>query len=150
MRVKGEIKNWYDRDIVAGTDWEKQTLHHLAHDEIILLLISADFMNSTYCNAEMLQAIDRHNAGQARVLPILVRPTDYEGAPFTTIQMVPGDSLGVRPVTRWADRDEAWRNVVREIRKAIRGLQGGTAITPYLADPSDRIKHMPLTEEGNI
>src|ERR1700694_3005876 len=77
------ISSWHDGNIVPGTEWPPQILDHIHTDQIILLLISADFMASDFCySIEMTQAIARHQANQARVLPIILRPTDWKGAAF--------------------------------------------------------------------
>jgi hypothetical protein len=69
----GLIDIWYDRDIGAGTDWERAIDQHLNAAEMILLLVSPDFMNSDYCyGVEMKKAIERHNRGEARVIPIIL------------------------------------------------------------------------------
>ncbi len=130
LRTLGVINDWYDGDIVPGTEWESQILQHLTNDEIILLLVSADFMSSKYINStELKQAIKRHEAGKARVIPILLRATDYEGAPFEKLQMLP---TGAKPVqgSHWNYRDEAWQDVIKGLRVAIKDLQGPTAANP--------------------
>ncbi len=114
------ISAWYDGDIMPGTEWQPQIMHHLQTDQIILLLISADFMASDFCySIEMTQAMDRHRANQARVIPIILRPTDWKGAPFAGIQALPKDG---KPVTRWPTHDDAFANVVEGIRAAIKDL----------------------------
>ncbi len=66
---QGVITNWFDGDIAPGTEWEKQILHHLESAQIILLLISADFMASKFCySIELKRAIERDDADQARAL----------------------------------------------------------------------------------
>lgn len=130
LRTQGIINDWYDGDIVPGTEWEPQILQHLANDEIILLLISADFMASKYIKSvELKQAIDRHNTGKARVIPILLRATDYEGSLFSKLQMLPTDAKPVRG-SQWNYQDEAWQDVIRGIKKSIKDLQGPTAANP--------------------
>jgi len=92
----------------------------LNRDQIILLLISADFMDSDFCySIEMTQAIARHDANQARVLPIILRPTDWKGAPFAKLKVLPTDG---KAVTRWPTHDDAFEDVVRGIREAIDDL----------------------------
>jgi hypothetical protein len=111
------ITAWYDGDIVPGTEWEPQIIKHLNTDQIILLLISADCMASDFCySIEMTQAIARHNANQARVLPIILRPTDWKGAPFAKLKILPTEG---KPVTRWPTHDDAFEDVVQGIREAI-------------------------------
>src|SRR5260370_18336588 len=87
---------------------------------LILLLISSDFMNSDYCyGKEMRRALERHREATCRVIPILLRPTYWEGAPFSNLQLLPTDA---RPITRWPDRDEAFQYVVTEISRTSKDL----------------------------
>src|SRR2546421_4992594 len=82
LRNQRIITTWHNRDINAGTEWEREIDTHLNMAQIILLLISADFLASTYCySIEMKRAMERHNAGEARVIPIILRPVDWEYAP---------------------------------------------------------------------
>ena len=121
LRRQQVISAWYDGDIVAGTEWRASIMSHVNTDQIILLLISADFMHSDFCySVEMERAIERHEAGEARVIPILLRPTDFEGAPFAKLQMLPSEA---KAISLWPDRDAAFLNVVKGIRKAIKDLQ---------------------------
>src|SRR5260370_6756388 len=93
---------------------------HLDTANLILLLISSDFMNSDYCyGKEMRRALERHREGTCRVIPILLRPTFWEEAPFSHLQLLPTDA---RPITRWPDRDEAFQDVVTEISRTIKDL----------------------------
>ncbi len=123
------ISAWYDGDIMPGTEWQPQIMHHLQTDQIILLLISADFMASDFCySIEMTQAIARHQANQARVIPIILRPTDWKGAPFSGLKVLPKDG---KPVTRWPTHDDAFENVVEGIRAAIDDLTAkGSSANP--------------------
>src|SRR5215471_18662367 len=82
MKRLNQITDWSDRDILAGTEWKHEVDRHLTDSQIILLLISPDFMNSEYCySIEMKRALERHDNGEARVIPIILRPVDSEGAP---------------------------------------------------------------------
>src|SRR5207248_2933074 len=86
----------------------------------ILLLISPDFMASDYCyGKEMERALERHKAGTCCVIPILLRPTYWEDASFSTLQLLPTDA---RPITSWPNPDEAFRDVVTEISRTIKDL----------------------------
>jgi TIR domain-containing protein len=77
LKNENLIRDWYDGDIPPGSEWKKQIVTHLDQDQIILLLISPDFMASKFCySIEMQQAIARHDNNQARVIPIILRPTD--------------------------------------------------------------------------
>ena len=114
------IASWYDGDINPGTEWEAQIMEHLNNSRIILLLVSADFINSNFCyGIELQQALARHEADQARVIPIIVRPVDWTGAPFAKLQALPA---GAKPVTRWPTHDDAFLDIVQGIRIAIDDL----------------------------
>ena len=120
LRRQNVIASWYDGDISPGTEWNSQIIEHLNTDHIILLLISADFMASDFCySIEMTQAIARHDANQACVLPIILRPTDWKGAPFAKLKLLPTDG---KAVTSWPTHDDAFVDIVQGIRKAIDDL----------------------------
>ena len=117
LRRKEVITDWHDRKIDAGREWEGEIDAHLNTAHIILLLISSDFIASDYCyNVEMMRAMERHNAGEARVIPVILRSVDWQGAPFGTLQALPQDAV---PVTRWEDQDEAFTNITEGIRKVV-------------------------------
>ena len=117
LKRQNVISSWYDGDISPGSEWKPQIIEHLNTDHIILLLISADFLASDFCySIEMTQAIARHDANQARVLPIILRPTDWKGAPFAKLKILPTDG---KPVTRWPTHDDAFEDIVQGIRQAI-------------------------------
>src|ERR1700736_6426563 len=114
MKRQGLINEWYDRDIKAGTEWKQEIAEHLNTAQIILLLISPDFMASEYCyGTEMTRAMERQNSGESRVIPIMLRPVDTKGAPFSGIKMLPSVH---GPVTSWPNHDEAFFNVAQGIR----------------------------------
>lgn len=114
-----KITVWYDREIQAGTEWEREIEQHLGASHIILLFISANFIHSDYCyGVEMQKALELHRLGRAYVIPILLRPVDWRDAPFAHLQMLPSEA---RPVTshRWGSRDEAYYNVAQNIRTVV-------------------------------
>jgi hypothetical protein len=93
---------------------------NLSTANIILLLVSADFVASDYCyGVEMAKALELHQTGQAYVLPILLRPVDWQDAPFATLQMLP---TGAKPITKWNDPEEALENVAKGIRNVVRSF----------------------------
>lgn len=90
------IKTWYDGEISGGTEWEQEIHKHLNRAQIILLLVSPDFIASDYCyNKEMMRAMERHERKEARVIPIMLRPVDYSGTPFSKLQALPKDALPI-------------------------------------------------------
>jgi hypothetical protein len=118
LKRSGVISEWHDRKISAGSEWKGQIDHHLDTAGVILLLVSADFISSGYCwDEEMTRAMERHDRGEARVIPVILRPVDnWYAAPFGKLQAVPTDG---KPVTKWDTVDEAFADVAGHIRKAV-------------------------------
>ena len=111
------ITVWSDVDINAGEEWEKEITEHLNTAQIILLLVSPDFMMSEYAySIEMKRAIERHKQGEASVIPIILRWVSWQGTPLGQLQALPKDA---KPVKSWQDEDEAFYNVAEGIRKVV-------------------------------
>jgi hypothetical protein len=124
LKREGLLDSWHDRRVAVGDERARQIDKHLNKAELILLLVSADFLASNDCyNDQMLRALDRHDTGQACVIPVILREADWHSAPFARLQALPKDA---RPVTLWRDRDEAWADVVKGIRRAVEALRGHT------------------------
>ncbi len=117
LKRQGIITSWYDGEISPGGDWQALIEKYLRLSDIILLLISPDFIASDYCySVVMRKAISRHENGEARIIPILLRPTDFKDLPFAKLQYLP---VNGRAVTLWKNKDAAFLNIVEGIRKAI-------------------------------
>ena len=136
MKRQKMVEIWYDREIIAGREWEYEIDKHLASAHIILLLVSAWFLASDYCyGIEMQKALQRHQAGMARVVPILLRPVDWEDAPFSYLQILP---TGAIPVTRWTDYNDAFEDIAKELRRVAKELYVSLQSLPQ--QPSDNIQ----------
>lgn len=115
------ISSWHDRNIGAGTEWDQEISQHLLEAEIILLLVSADFLASDYIwGKELKVALERHGKGEARVVPIILRPCDWHSAPFAELQALPKDS---KAVTQWRPRDEAFTSIAKGLRDLALSLR---------------------------
>ncbi len=121
MERQGLIKGWYASDISAGIEKQKEAKEHLGMARIILLLVSPDFMISDYhYDFEMKQALERHNEDKARVIPIILRPTEgWEKTDFGKLQALPRNN---KPIINWKNRDEAFYEVAKEIRRVVEQL----------------------------
>lgn len=120
LRNQGLIEAWHDRRIVAGDEFDDTILARIAAADIILLLVSSDFISSPYCySREMMKAMERHDSGAARVIPVILRPCDWTSAPFGKLLAAPRDG---KAVTSWPDRDEAFTDVAKQVRRAVEAL----------------------------
>jgi hypothetical protein len=111
------IQEWHDRQIPPGSEWKDEIDRNLNTADIILLLVSASFLASEYCwSQELNRAMARHEASEARVIPIILRPCDWADAPFAKLQMLPKDA---KAVTLWTNEDAALTDVAQGIRAAV-------------------------------
>lgn len=118
LKHEGLIEAWHDRRIPAGDELDEAIFRNLESADVILLLVSSDFIGSWYCySKEMQRAMERHDAGEARVIPVILRHCDWGNAPFGRLLAAPRDG---KPVASWADRDEAMTDVARQVRQALK------------------------------
>lgn len=117
-----QIRIWHSGETLPGQDWKRSVEHHLVRAHIILLLVSVKFLSSEFCYSIQIQpALDRHNASEACVIPVILRPCDWKQEAFGHLQSLP---IRGRPVAKWRPRDDAYVNIVMGIRKAIDHLLG--------------------------
>lgn len=108
------IATWYDARLGAGTELYPEIKRRLSTADLILLLISPDLINSDFCyRREMRIALQRHAKGQARVVPVILRPVDWLTTPIGKLLATPKNG---RPVTTWQRRDDALLDVATSVR----------------------------------
>jgi hypothetical protein len=133
LKRQGVIETWHDRRIGAGEDIDRAIDERINTDDIILLLVSADFLASDYCyDVEMTRGMERHKAGEATVIPVILRACDWHHAPFGKLNAIPRDG---KPVTLWPDADEAFLEVAKAIRQAASRVGGKTDPAPTASMP---------------
>ena len=120
LQRRGIIEAWHDRRIVAGQEWAGQIDENLENADMILLLVSADFIASDYCwDKEMTRAMELHEAREAVVIPIIIRDVNWSGAPFDKLQALPKDA---KAVNTWSNQDSAWKSISEGIEMAVKHL----------------------------
>jgi TIR domain len=130
LERQGVITAWHDRNITAGEEWKETINNHLESANIILLLISADFLASDYCyDIELKRALERQASKEARVIPIILRPVNWQRSLFGKLEALP---KGGKAITSWHNEDEAFTDVVRELCRVIGKLQD-TSPSPFIA-----------------
>jgi predicted ATPase len=123
------ITLWHDRAIIAGEEWQDEIHENLETADVILLLISASFMDSDYCSGiEVVRAMERHAERHARVIPVLLKPCDWEGAPFSKLQALPNGEI---PIIKWRPQDDGLCNVAKGIRQVVMDLLSSGRSTEY-------------------
>lgn len=118
LKRQGVIETWDDRRIPAGDEWDHVIKDNLETADIILLLVSPYFLASSYCyDIEVKRALERHEEGSARVIPVVVDPCDWKAAPFSKLATLPKDG---KPISKYPNQHDAFL----EVAKAIRAVAG--------------------------
>jgi hypothetical protein len=130
LRSQGLIEVWHDRRIEAGSAVDDAINAELNAADVVLLLVSA----STYCySREMVRAIERHERGEAVVIPVVVHPCDWHPAPFGRLLAAPRDG---KAITTWPNAEEAYADVARQVRAVVERLGGGAPRVGAVASPA--------------
>jgi TIR domain len=114
------IKIWADKEIASGAAWSEEINTRLETADIIVLLISPDYLASPASDREMERALARHQEGKAIVMPVILRPVDWQASPIAAIQVLPPNGI---PVSAWSSKDMVWAEVATGIRTAVQSLQ---------------------------
>jgi len=136
------LELWLDRKIGAGEEWQKNIDTHIYSAHIILLLISPDFFSSDFCwNHEVPIALARQESGEARVIPVVLRPCVWAGAEFGKFQALPSEG---RPITSrdWESQDEALMNVAEGLRLVL-DEYGTNQLVAFESSMPEKIVQLP-------
>ena len=117
LKRSGVIEVWQDRNIMAGSEWNEEILNELRSADIILLLVSVDFNASSYIwEKELKIAMERHERGEARVVPIMLRQCEWTDMPYSKLQALPTNA---QPVADFTNTDEGYTQVAKAIRTVV-------------------------------
>jgi len=123
LKRRNFINTWYDGKINPGKEWEEELNFNLSKSDIILLLISADFIASDYCyEIEMKKAIQRHENGEAIIIPVLLTPCDWSELPFAKIQALPQNGKPITSPT-WPNQEVALNEIANAIKETVDNLR---------------------------
>lgn len=137
LKRQGVIETWHDRRLTAGDDIDVGIADNMERADIVLFLVSSDFLASDYCyDVEVKRALERHDAGEARVIPVILRSCDWHPAPFGKLLALPTDG---QPVAKFPDRNEAFLQITKGIRKAVEDK--GRVPTHFGATATQRVAY---------
>ncbi len=124
LKREGVIETWHDRRIGAGGAIAEEIDAALETADIVLLLVSSDFLASDYCHdIEMHRALERHAAGLARVIPVILRRCDWHSAEFGHLNAVPADG---KPIKQHRTLDDGFVEVAKAVRQVA--AQNGSPV----------------------
>jgi len=117
LRYGGYIKDWSDGQIVPGHEWEPEIMRRLGEADIILLLVTASFLGSEFIGrVELAKALERHRRGEAIVIPVILKPADWQSTDLAVLKALPKDA---KAVSTWPDRDAAYVDIAQGLRRSI-------------------------------
>lgn len=117
LKRSNKIEVWQDRQIMAGDGWDDLIKQELTTADIIILLVSIDFIASDYIWRNELEiAMQRHEAGTARVIPVIARACDWSGMPFRKLQALPTGGI---PIENAINSDQVYTEISKSIREVV-------------------------------
>lgn len=120
LRDNGKIDDWSDGQILPGDNWDAEINKELKTAEVILLLVSSDFLSSGYIKrSELSNALERNKKGECRVIPIILRHCAWEASVIGQFQAIPSVNGKIVPISSWQDKDEAYYTVAAQIERVV-------------------------------
>ncbi|MEE8587242.1 MAG: toll/interleukin-1 receptor domain-containing protein [Acidobacteriota bacterium] len=111
------LDSWTDREVRTGSEWRQDLLDQLEKADLILLLVSPAFLATDYVYpVELKRALERQETGDAQLIPIILRPTDWSSAPFANLQALPSQGTAI---TEWENEGEAWEDVAAGLQSVL-------------------------------
>lgn len=130
LQYQGIIESWHDRRIVVGEEWTNRIDDELYSADIILLLVSSDFIASRYCyEVEMTEALARHGRGEVVVIPVILRSCHWKGLPFGKLQAATKDG---KPVEKYSSLDDAFLEITEGIEAVAKRISASGKKTPVM------------------
>ncbi len=123
FKRNGIIESWSDQQILPGAEWQREIKDAIENSQLILFLISPDFIASEYIyDQEISRALDRYRKREVMIIPIILRPTDYSSLEISKFQALPKDG---HPISTSQDQDSAWLDVINQLGKIFDSLNKG-------------------------
>lgn len=133
LKNEGLIEVWSDHELQPGDRFDQVIADELRRADVILVLISANFLASSYAYpVELKHALERHERGDVRLVPIIVRDCDWQTSPIGVLQVLPRNA---QPVSNWPDPDNAYTDIVRGLRRLVAARRMGPSPPPNESSP---------------
>lgn len=121
LKKSDQIQVWEDEQIKGGTEWNEEIKKQLTKADIIILLISIDFLNSNYIwKTELKTAMERHESEAAVVIPIIARSADWSDMPFRKLQGIPKNG---QTIEESIYKDKVYTEISKEIKEVVNKIQ---------------------------
>lgn len=122
LKTSERIETWNDEELKVGSEFNQEIKERLESYDIIVLLISSDFLSSDYCrDIEMENAIKRAKAQQCHIVPVIVRPCMWKETPIKEFLALPKEG---KPINKYKEKDDAYLEVASGIKKIVEDISG--------------------------
>lgn len=147
MKRQGIIDTWHDRRIESGSEFAGSISENIEDSDVILLLVSPYFLSSDYCyDIEMTRAMEKHEEGSARVMPVILHPCDWHDAPFSKLLALPVDG---KPVSKYSNLHDAFLEITKGIKSAVQS-QVPSGSTQSVAPMPSTASKAPAQRSSNL
>ena len=110
------LETWTDREIDVGGVLDSEIAAAMEKANLFLLLVSSSFINSDYCyEKEFKKVLEKQKAGKALIVPIIVRPCDWQIPELRQFKALPEYGNAVHS-KHWHSPDEAFADVAKGLR----------------------------------
>jgi len=120
LKRRGIIEVWNDKKMTTGDILDNEIKTYLSSSDIIVFIVSVDFLNSWYCyEVELKETLARLKNVNIRVIPIIARACKWTDTELGKFLAATKDG---KAIAKYDDSDEAWLEVVESIEKACSKL----------------------------
>lgn len=117
LKNDGLVSEWYDGKLIGGDKIDHETRRHLREADVVLLLLSQNFLASKPCVAEMNYAFD--SLSKKRIIPIILKTCTWMDTECREVLAFPKDGV---PVDEWTPKEKAWLSIYEGIKTAVQHL----------------------------
>jgi hypothetical protein len=123
LKSEAPLEIFWDRDLEPGVEWHPEIKDELKDADVVLLLVSPQFLASRYCQqVELPAALDLHDCGLASAIPVILRPCAWQETALGRLQTIPRSG---KPVIEWTERNDAWAEAARSIASVVNHIRRG-------------------------
>lgn len=117
LKNSGLVTIWCEQQLEAGSLIEQERETHWKNADLILPLVSHHFFNaSNGLDLRMQSTLQRYERAEIHIAPVLFSPCDYHRTSISELAILP---VGGRAITQWTNRQNAYANVAKELRKVV-------------------------------
>jgi len=141
LRRDSLIEEWHDRKILPGDKWEGVIDNNLIESDIVIFLVSQDFLASESCYKEIKYSI----SSEKRVVPIILKTCSWLDSDLKEFQALPE---GGKPVNKWEKEEDAWLDIYSGLKKIINEMRNSFTVKNNFINTLKKIEFISQNKEN--